>query len=457
MYLSKFYFTLLSNATLVTLSTLAQAQVVNLDDVLVKKLNAQGPKITQLANPGAGYTFQSASYGGNFGATNVVFKNLEVTTEPLSASSTFLGACFPATYTITAGVTASTDVGYTFTSATSLSTDTTIKADASYGPANISVTSNIKTSDAKTSTKTSQNITANSTTATMKSKLNCSQYNQPQFFQGIGSVDKNTWIDSVNKGTDINYYYYAFPSNTNIYDGKAQFKAKFYKPGSTTQGPTLIITFYDKNNTVLAQYPVDTLGCQANPNACGYQIFAGNQGQPFFGTNVYKSAKYYNISFGGNPASIGVRFSNKKGAWSNSYQSVNNRQDLPNNFSGSDLNSVEITNRGFTSVAADTKEVSLLINKVLSNSDPISASDDLKYQVDGIYNSTSLNSVAMQVVYNMKSWDQLNKMGGYTTLLNSCGGATLEEAKKSWANSCGSNSIKSESSKVLPLNLIMKK
>lgn len=455
MNLSKAYFISLTNIALVTISTLVQAQVVNLNDVLVKKLNAQGPKITQLANPGAGYTFQSASYGGNFGASNVTFKNLEVTTEPLSASSTFLGACFPATYTITAGVTASTDVGYSFSSATSLSTDTTIKADASYGPANISVTANIKTSDAKTSTKTSQNLTANSTTASMMANLDCSQtqYSQPMFFQAVGNVDKNTWIDSQNKGTDINYYYYAFPSNTNIDDGSAQFKAKFYKAGSISQGPSFTITFYDKNNAVLAQYPEDTKGCQANPNNCAYQIYAGNQGQPFFGTNAYKNAKYYNISFGGNAANIGVRFNNKKGAWSNSYQSVNQRQDLPQNFSGSDLNSVELTNRDFTTVGADTKEVSLAISKVLSNTDPISVSDDLKYQVDGVYNATSLNSTAMTVVYNMQSWDELNKIGGYTELLNSCGGSTLKEAKQSWAKTCGSKTNKAQST----LKLIIKK
>lgn len=455
MNLSKAYFISLTNIALVTISTLAQAQVVNLNDVLVKKLNAQGPKITQIANPGAGYTFQSASYGGNFGASNVTFKHLAVTTEPLSASSTFLGACFPATYNITAGVTASTDVGYSFSSATSLSTDTTIEANASYATASISVTSNIKTSDAKTSTKTSQNLTANATTASMMSNLDCSQtqYNQPMFFQAVGNVDKNTWIDSQNGGTDINYYYYAFPSDTNFIDPNAQFKAKFYKPGSISQGPSFTITFYDKNNAVLAQYPEDTKGCQANPNNCAYQIYAGNQGQPFFGTNAYKNAKYYNISFGGNAANIGVRFNNKKGAWSNSYQSVNQRQDLPQNFSGSDLNSVELTNRDFTTVGADTKEVSLAISKVLSNTDPISASDDLKYQVDGIYNSSSLNGTAMMVHFNVQSWDQLNKIGGYTELLNSCGGATLREAKQSWAKICASKTPKVQST----LKLLMKK
>jgi hypothetical protein len=289
----------------------------------------------------------------------------------------------------------------------------------------------------------------------MMANLDCSQtqYNQPMFFQGVGSVDKNTWIDSISKSADINYYYYAFPSDTNFYDANKQFKAKFYKPGSISQGPSFTITFYDKNGAVLAEYPEDTKGCQANPNNCGYQVYAGNQGQPFFGTNAYKNAKYYNISFGGNNANIGVRFSNKKGAWTPPFQVINQRLDLPNNFSGSDLSSVELTNRDFTTVGADTKEISLAISKVLSNNDPMTTTDDYKYQVDGIYNATSLNSTAMMVHYNMQSWDELNKIGGYTELLNSCGGATLREAKQSWAKICSSKTPKAASA----LKLILKK
>lgn len=456
MNLSKVYFISLTTIALTALSMPVQAQVVNLNDELVKKLNAQGTKITQLANPGAGYTFQSASYGGNFGAGNVVFEYLKVTTAPLSASSTFIGACFPGQYTITAGVTASTEVGYSFTSAKSLSTDTTITANANYAGASVTATTEIKTLDAKTSTKTSQDLTANQATARMSKVVSCS-YDQPQFFQAVGTVDKNTWIDSRNDSSDIHYHYYAFPSDTNFIDANKQFKAKFYKPGSISQGPSFVITFYDKNGAVLAQYSEDTKGCQANPNNCAYQVYAGNQGQPFFGTDAYKSAKYYNISFGGNNLNMGVRFSNKKGAWTPSFQVVNQRLDLPNNFSGSDLGSVELTNRDFTTVGADTKEISLAISKVLSNNDPMTTTDDYKYRVDGIYNATSLNSTAMQVVYNMKSWNDLYQEGGNTNLLSSCGGATLAEAKQSWANSCGSRSAEAQSNKVLALNLTMKK
>ncbi|MEK9770881.1 MAG: hypothetical protein VW238_00640, partial [Nitrosomonadales bacterium] len=208
------------------------ATKIDVNQVLVNKLNAQGPKITSVASPGAGYTFQSASYGGNFGASPVTYLNLKVEPQDLTAASTFVGACFPANYTISSNVTASTDVGYTFSSETYLTTDTTLTADASYGPANVKLVANVKTGQSESSTSTTQNLTANSSTASMSKTLKCPNYDQPQFFQAVGKVTKNVWLNTSNNSNLIPFYYYSFPTKTAggiAYD--AVFNATFYKPG----------------------------------------------------------------------------------------------------------------------------------------------------------------------------------------------------------------------------------
>lgn len=454
MHLSKVYFISLTNIALVTLATLVQAEVVNLDQVLVNKLNAHGAKITQLANPGAGFVFQSASYGGNFGASPITFKHLGVKTEPLTATSTFVGACFPAKYKLESDVTATASVGHSFTSQKSLSTDTIIKADASYGTAHVSVTTQIKTLDAKTNSFEEKQITASSASASMERDLNCKNYNQPHFFQAVGEVDKNTWFDTETLSNEIEYYYYAFPGDSNIYDGKSQFKAKFHKPGYTTAGNNLTVTLYDGNKKVIAEYIRSGEACQNNSN-CGITI------------NAPDNAKHFNMSFGGNPANISVRFLNKNG-WSDEASSVNQQQSLPNNFNGSSLRAVGITNKDFITIGAQTKEVSLPISKVLSYADhgAALASDDLKVQVDGIYKATSLSGTSMQINYNMTSWERLFEKTGLTSVLSKCGGETLAEAKQSWADNCGDKRTTStsstkpkteQSSQQLPMKLIQQK
>jgi hypothetical protein len=436
----------------------AQADTaIDVNRVLVDKLNAQGPKITSVASPGAGYTFQSASYGGNFGITPVKYLNLKVEPQDLTAASTFIGACFPANYTITSNVTASTDVGYTFSSETYLTTNTTLEANASYGGvANVKLTANVQTGQKESSNSSTQNLTANSATASMSKNLKCPNYDQPQFFQAVGSVTKNVWLDSINGSNKIRFYYYSFPTKSPAgiaYD--AEFQATFSKPGSITQGPNFKIIFYDKNNKVLAEYDETTIGCQGNPNSCGHQIYGANDTKGFFSTDNYKNATKYNISFGGNPNNIGVRFNNRKGAWTNTYNTVNQQQALPNGYSGADLGSIELTNKDYITTNADTRVVTIPVNKVLVNvsseGQPLPP-DDQKFLVAGLFDSTTLNSIAMDVRYNMLSWDQLNKQGGYADLLSQCGGATLAEAKKNWKNACGS----SKPTQPLKLNLIKK-
>jgi len=452
---SKVYFVSLCHIAFSMFPITAQADTkVDVNQVLVGKLNAQGPKITSVASPGAGYTFQSASYGGNFGATPVKYLNLKVEPQDLTAASTFVGACFPASYTISSNVTASTDVGYTFQSETYLNTDTTLTADASYGPANVKLTANVKTGQSESSTSTTQNLTANSSTASMSKNLKCPNYDQPQFFQAVGKVTKNVWLDASTSSNLIPFYYYSFPTKAAggiAYD--AVFNATFYKPGTTTPGQNMGLIFYDKNNKVLAQYSEGT--CQNNPNNCSHQIYNANDNQGFFNSNNYKSATKFNISFGGNPGNIAVRFSNRKGAWSSYYSTINQQVALPSGFSADDLASVELTNRDYTTTNADTRVVTIPVSSVLGNTDtkgqPL-PSNDQKFLVKGTFDSSSLNSTAMDVTYVMQSWEQLNQQGGYSDLLSQCGGATLAEAKKNWKNACGS----SKPSQPLKLNLLKK-
>jgi len=453
---SKVYFVSLCHIAFSMFPITAQADEVNVNQVLVNKLNAQKDKI-QAYSPGAGYTFQSASYGGNFGASSVKYLHLKVEPENLTAASTFIGACFPANYSITANVTASTDVGYTFQSNTYLNTDTTLTADASYGPANVKLVANVQTGRSESSTSTTQNLTANSSTASMSKNLKCPNYDQPQFFQAVGNVTKNVWKNDTNNSNLIPFYYYSFATKSGGLIMDADFQATFSKPGSITQGQNFKIIFYDKNNKVLAEYDETTIGCQGNPNSCGHQIYGANDTKGFFSTDNYKNATKYNISFGGNPNNIGVRFNNRKGAWTNTYNTVNQQQALPNGYSGADLGSIELTNKDYITTNAETRVVTIPVNKVLttgaSDGSPLKP-DDQRYMVTGNFDSSSLNSTAMDVRYNMFSWDQLNKQGGYTDLLNQCGGATLTEAKKNWKNACGSS--KSKSTQPLNLNLIKK-
>ena len=433
----------------------AQADTkINVNQVLVDKLNAQKDKITQLASLGPGYTFQSASYGGNFSASEIKYLGFQIIPQDLTAASTFIGACFPANYTISSNVTASTDVGYTFKADTYLTTNTTLTANASYAGSSVQLVANLQTGQSESSTSSTQNLTANSSTASMSKNLKCPNYDQPQFFQAVGKVTKNVWVYTSNGSNLIPYYYYSFPTKTAggmLYD--AEFKATFYKAGSITAGQNMGLIFYDKNSKVLAQYSEST--CQNNPNNCSHQIYNANDTQSFFNTNNYKNATKFNISFGGNSGNISVRFSNRKGAWSNYYSTINQQVALPNGFSADDLASVELTNRDYTTTNADTRVVTIPVNNVLVNIDtkgqPL-PSDDQKFLFTGTFDSSTLNSTSMNVTYIMQSWEQLNQQGGYAELLSQCGGATLAEAKKNWKNACGS----SKPSQPLNLNLLKK-
>ena len=420
------------------------AAVIPVNKTLVDKLNAQGSKIVTVANLGPGYTFRSAAYTGNFAASPAVFSNLAKKVEPLSASSTFVGACFPASYSITASVTSSTESGQSFTSSSSLDTDTTVKVEASYMGASVSAVTNIKTSDSKTDSYSSQNLNANTATAGMQADLNCTNTNQPQFFQAVGSTNQNIWYDSVTGSTDITYTYDSFPASNNQFN-TANFTATLFKAGTRAPGQGLKIIFYDKNNKVLAEYSRDATACFNSPNSCSWQVWGGNEGQAFFGTKAHNSAYRYVLSFGGNASNIGVRLSNQKGQWTTLPQTINQALVLPKNFGGSDLGSVELTNRDVTTTPDSTRTVTIPVNKILSY-------DEAKVQVSGIYNASSVQDLAMNVIYTRKSWEQLNAMGGYTDTLKGCGGSTLAEAKASWKQYCGS-----KQSKGLPLKMMLNK
>lgn len=424
--------TLLSKATLkfssplfLLLFSASSFAATDLTSELVAKLMAQPAEVVTQSGL-TGYTLKSVAFTGSYGASAIDLLNVVTKTEPMSATSQALCACTSGNYTLTTGSMGQVEVGESFTSNESLTTDTTVTVEGNYGAVSAKATTNISTNNAKSSSYSSDTLTQASAGAAGNKDLTCEKFNQPQCFIGTGSTNKITYVDATTGSTDINYKYDVFPVNNGSTEfNTATFNATLYKAGTTTPGPNMTVTIYDKNNKVLyelAKGPEPT-------NA--YYAYAGNNA--FFSGGTYKSAVKYNISWGGaNTNNISVRFRKSKGSTFSEYlKGVNTGAiAIPSGYTGKDMIGIEFRNNTYIVSGDDTQVKSIPVSKVLTY-------DQAKHTITGIYNATDFTSLAMDVNFIQYSWQQLQRQPQYAKDISNCG-SNLIEAKRRWKASCSS-------------------
>ena len=375
----------------------------------------------------SGYTLQSVKFNGSFAATPLQLNNVIAEKKPYNATAQAICACTSGTYTLSSGAMPSVELGETFSSAESLSTDTTVKVEANYGAVSATATAEIKTNQEKTSSTSSKAMSASNVGTTQKKDLSCEKYNQPQCFIATGSTDKITYKDSQTGSEDIKYTYDVFPVNNGSTDfNAATFTATLFKAGGDiVPGSNVQLILYDKSGNVVCQFQPD------NPIPQGAHQYYSSNDACFQNPYNYKKATQYNMSFGGSQnGTVGVQFQNKK-AWTGEGQTYNQILAIPKGFQGSDLLSVSLRNNYFITTGADTQTKEI---KIVDAIDLNTA----KHTVSGTYNATDFTSLSMNMTSQQYSWQQLHKEPSeYTAGINECG-KTLHEAKRTWKASCAS-------------------
>jgi len=375
----------------------------------------------------SGFTLQSVKFNGSFAATPLQLKDVTTKATPFSATSQAICACTPGTYSLVSGSMGQVETGESFSSAESLSTDTTVTVEGNYGAVTAKATAEIKTNQEKTSSKETNNLSQANVGSSSKVELTCDKYNQPQCFIGSGTTDQITYVDTQTQSPDINYEYDVFPVNNGSTDfNAATFSATLLKAGSTTAGDGVIVFLYKNGQQICALPPT---GPQPSGGAQYWSANAAcfNKDSSY----AYKNATQYLISVGGNPnGTIGIRFQNKK-AWTGEIQSYNQVLDIPNGFQGSDMLSISVRNNYYitTGDVTQTREIKIV------SAIPL---DTAKHKVTGTYNANDMASLAMNVNYSQYSWSKLHKTPNqYTDSINACGN-NLVEAKRTWKAACSS-------------------
>jgi len=407
---------------LFSVNTFADTDVVS--ELENKLMNAASAAVS--ASGLSGYTLKAAKFSGSFGATPINLLNVTTQSKPFSATSQAICACTPGTYTLVSSSMGQVETGESFSSAESLSTDTTVTVEGNYGAVSAKATTNIQTNQATTSSKTTNTLSQSNTGSTAQVQLACDKYNQPQCFIGSGSTNQITYVDSTTQSENVNYTYDVYPVNNGSTDfTAATFTATLYKAGTTTAGPGTNFQLYDGKNTQLFVQ-------QTNPAPNCYVAFPGNS-DPLFTQGTYKKVSRFNISQGGDPnGKVSIRFQNKKNEWSVYLSKINEGPtDIPNGWSGSDMVAVEYCNNYYITTNDDTQTKNLKISSVIPY-------DTAKHNVTGTYNANDMTSLSMNVNYTQYSWSKLQKNPNqYTSTITECGN-TLVEAKRTWKAACSS-------------------
>src|SRR6056300_2053635 len=310
---------------LFSINTFADTDVVS---ELENKLMSAGSKAVS-ASGLSGYTLQSVKFNGSFAATPLQLKDVTTKATPFSATSQAICACTPGTYSLVSGSMGSVETGESFSSAESLSTDTTVTVEGNYGAVTAKATTNIKTNQETTSSKTSNTLSQSNVGSTAQQELTCDKYNQPQCFIGSGSTNQITYKDSQTGSEDINYTYDVFPVNNGSTDfNAATFTATLYKQGTTTAGNGTNFMLYDGDNKLWFEQ-----GKNPEPSNC-YVGYAGNNpvNSDLISSGAINQVSRFNIAQGGSPnGTVHIRFQNTKGAWAGPYTDLNvGPTDIPN-------------------------------------------------------------------------------------------------------------------------------
>ena len=409
----------------------------------------------------------SLSYpGNNFASTNMEFNGYTQINNPIGAASNSVGICnvnSPTTVTQGAGLTVTN--GETFTSSSSLTTDTTVKVSTSFASASMEATTEITTNDATTSSATSQTVTSSTTGTSKTYTLACGTDSQPKFAYASATINQSLYVttpdDPNNHNQDIPYTYNLFPVDSAGYFQNAPFTATLQKASTITPGSGVIaLSLYNKNKNVVAYY---IKGSNASPTCRSYNTCLGyfnynyndNSGNQMYPTTKdvlvnwqkgkYKM-EYFSVNWGGvNPNDASIKFRRNGTEWYPvSSIAQNQLYSVPY---GTNTDGWEMKN--WQANGSDANEVTLSTLKVAD----VLSIDEASYEVSGIYNAASMANLSMDTAFSTATWDQVKKgnfLYGDETLAGCPAYAdytNVEDVKKAWrrANNCGNQPTKSVS------------
>ena len=445
-----------------------EAKLVQAGDVKLRDAfkNANGTDYS------SDYTLKpgSLSYpGNNFASTNMEFNGYTQINNPIGAASNSVGICnvnSPTTVTQGAGLTVTN--GETFTSSSSLTTDTTVKVSTSFASASMEATTEITTNDATTSSATSQTVTSSTTGTSKTYTLACGTDSQPKFAYASATINQSLYVltsDLPKQNQDIPYTYNLFPVDSAGYFQNAPFTATLQKASTITPGSGVItLTLYNKNKERRAYY---RFGSNASPTCRSYNTCngrfnynnndnTGNQLSKTYPDVLVKWQKkkskmyYYSVNWGGvNPNNdASIIFLNNDG--------VNNKPVNPtiteNQLYSVPYGSEQILGwelKNWQANGSDANEVTLSTLKVAD----VLSIDEASYEVSGIYNAASMANLSMDTAFSTATWDQVKKgnfLYGDQTLAGCPAYAeytNVEDVKKAWrrANKCGNQPTNSVS------------
>jgi len=411
----------------------------------------------------------SLSYpGNNFASTNMEFNGYTQINNPIGAASNSVGICnvnSPTTVTQGAGLTVTN--GETFTSSSSLTTDTTVKVSTSFASASMEATTEITTNDATTSSATSQTVTSSTTGTSKTYTLACGTDSQPKFAYASATINQSLYVltsDLPKQNQDIPYTYNLFPVDSAGYFTKAPFTATLQKASTITPGSGVIyLSLYNKNKNRVAYYiksSTATSTCRSYNTCSGTLTYGNNDNEynvmyPTTTDVLYNWQKkkhkvyYYSVSWGGvNPNDAWISFQNNDGV--NHYQ-------VPTGITENQLYSVPLgaeqiagwEMKNWQANGSDANEVTLSTLKVAD----VLSIDEASYEVSGIYNAASMANLSMDTAFSTATWDQVKKgnfLYGDQTLAGCPAYAeytNVEDVKKAWrrANKCGNQPTNSVS------------
>ena len=409
----------------------------------------------------------SLSYpGNNFASTNMEFNGYTQINNPIGAASNSVGICnvnSPTTVTQGAGLTVTN--GETFTSSSSLTTDTTVKVSTSFASASMEATTEITTNDATTSSATSQTVTSSTTGTSKTYTLACGTDSQPKFAYASATINQSLYVttpdDPNNHNQDIPYTYNLFPVDSAGYFQNAPFTATLQKASTITPGSGVIaLSLYNKNKNVVAYY---IKGSNASPTCRSYNTCLGyfnynyndNSGNQMYPTtkdvlvNWQKGKSkvyYFSVNWGGvNPNDASIKFRRNGTEWYPvSSIAQNQLYSVPY---GTNTDGWEMKN--WQANGSDANEVTLSNVKVAD----VLSQDEASYEVSGIYNAASMANLTMDTAFLTATWDQVKK-GKFLNADETLAGCpayadytNVEDVKKAWrrANNCGNQPTKSVS------------
>ena len=411
----------------------------------------------------------SLSYpGNNFASTNMEFSAYTQINNPIGAASNSVGICdvnSPTTVTQGAGLTVTN--GETFTSSSSLTTDTTVKVSTSFASASMEATTEITTNDATTSSATSQTVTSSTTGTSKTYTLACGTDSQPKFGYASATINQGLYVlSSDHSNQNIPYTYNLFPVDSAGYFQNAPFTATLQKASTITPGSGVItLHLYNKNKEMRAAY---RFGSNASPTCrdyttCdGYFNYNANDNTGNMLSKTYPDVlvkwqqgkskmEYFTVDWGGvDPNDASIILQRNDGVASSDVYTVpktiveNQLYSMPY---GTAIKGWEMKN--WQANGSDATEVTLSTLKVSDMLKQEAAS----YEVSGIYNAASMANLSMDTAFLTATWDQVKKgkfLNADETLAGCpayAGLTNVEDVKKAWrkANKCGNQPTKSGS------------